>query len=46
MERDKQGYDPQATNDVKALKGEVIRKKHENRDLAAELDKAQSLLKL
>ena len=46
MERDKQGYDPHAANDAKTLKAEVIRKKHENRDLAAELDKAQSLLRL
>lgn len=36
----------QNSNDLKYLKNEAIRMKHENRDFAAELDKAQSLLKL
>lgn len=34
------------TKDEKALKQEIERMKHENKDFAAELDKAQSLLKL
>lgn len=33
-------------NDVKQLKLEIQKIKHENKDFAAELDKAQSLLRL
>lgn len=33
-------------NDMKSVKAEIVRMKHENKDFAAELDKAQSLLKL
>lgn len=38
--------DPQSSTDLKYLKAEAARMKHENGDFAAELDKAQSLLKL
>ena len=46
LERDSAGKDPRQSGDVKALQAEVARMKHENKDFAAELDKAQSLLKL
>ena len=38
--------DPKRSNDIDTLKHEIIKMKHENKDLAAELDKHQSLLKL
>jgi hypothetical protein len=34
------------SKDEKAMKAQIERMKHENKDFAAELDKAQSLLKL
>jgi hypothetical protein len=37
---------PLDLNDPKSLGSEVRKMKHENKDLAAELDKAQQLLKL
>ena len=40
------GTTPADAGDLKSLKAEIIRMKHENKDFAAELDKAQSLLKL
>ena len=38
--------DPKKSNDVDTLKHEIIKMKHENKDLAAELHKHQTLLKL
>lgn len=38
--------DPKRSNNIETLKHEIIKMKHENKDLAAELDKHQSLLKL
>jgi len=38
--------DPKRSNDIGTLKHEIVKMKHENKDLAAELDKHQSLLKL
>jgi len=46
LERDNTGKDPRKSGDVKVLKAEVVRMKHENKDFAAELDKAQRLLLL
>jgi len=38
--------DPKRSNNIDTLKHEIVKMKHENKDLAAELDKHQSLLKL
>ena len=40
MDRRKEGQDPQTSTDIKFLKAEAARMKHENGDFAAELDKA------
>ena len=37
--------DPKRSNDIDTLKREIVKMKHENKDLAAELDKHQSLLR-
>lgn len=46
LDRNTSSQHVQSSNDVKYLKNEAVKMKHENRDFAAELDKAQSLLKL
>jgi len=43
LERGAQGFDP---NDVKALKAEINRLRHEGKDFASELERVQHLLKL
>lgn len=45
LERNNQTKNPDS-KDEKAMKAQIERMKHENKDFAAELDKAQSLLRL
>ena len=45
LERDP-NYDGKNLDDEKSLQMEIMKLKHENKDFAAELDKAQSLLKI